>query len=625
MDIIQALPWAAALLVAAWALPRIPIAVPCSASGNPTLFPPASAWFLVATLGLALGRLLFSLRNPPADWDSLNYHLPMVAHWIVSGTLGVPLRHPPAFGAYYPGSSEILQAFTALVLRRETLMTLPSIASLPLLALAVRRLALRAGARPLAAEVAAVALVATECAVRLTLGTRIDLSLALWAALTMVFLLEAVRSRSAGALALALLAGGLFAGSKASAPPVLVLMVVVFALGRWRDLAALLTAQRASIPAALVLGAYWYVRNLIATGNPLFPLRLAFGPLRLPGVDDGIDLARTTQIAVWREGYGGHLTPPHFVSNFGIVVLILALVGLVFWVAQLPASGKRDAGTRDIAFRLSLFALATFALFLASPFSGAYVQARNGGPPGLNLDNLRYLFPTLVAATAAGAAAIPTGLTGTAIALILALGVLPPLRPFAGHLVPGVIGAAVLMIAWRRFGVQRSAASAPAFAVVFVVAAGIGLAAAVVEQSRDRVCDIVWDGYLPRIHNLSAENVQRVREASAGARFSVVGMHALADYYGRDFSGRPVYVPLDRPWHEAASSWRFVPDARGAPDRRRWLENLRQSGARLVVIGMDSASAAGTPEWDWCAADTVAFTPFVLGGTDRAYRVHLTR
>jgi len=583
------------------------------------LNPAPSRPFLAACLAIGFGRLLFALRNPPADWDSIHYHLPMVAHWIVTGTTGAPLRDPPPFGAYFPGASELLQAFAALILRRETLMTWPTVAALPLIALGVRRLALRAGAAAAAAEVCALALVASECVMRLTLGTRIDVPLALWAALTALFLLEALRARAAGLMALALLAAGLFVGSKTNAPFLLALLGLALSAGRVDTLRALAVRQRAGLALGLFVGGYWYARNFWITGNPLFPAPISLGPLRLAGIENGIDLLRTTQVAQWLEGYSGHLTWGRLLANFGFAVPFLAIAGglAVFRLLRQGSSAGAIGDPREGA-RLSAFALSGFALFLVSPFSGACAQAGPGTPPLLNLDNLRLLLPALIAAVPAGAALFPRSATGRAlIGLTVAL-MLLTLRPFLGHLVPGLVAAMVAVLAPSP---ARRLVARHAFAALLVVAAGVGVTAAAVDPVRERISDQIWDGYLQNEDNLTAAEVRRVREASAGAPFAVTGMNAWAAYYGRDFSGRPHYMPLDRPWQESSFAWSFRPDPRRDADRGRWLRNLEAAGVACVVVRVDPEAIARTPEWSWCLTDRRNFEPITGGRNDRAWRI----
>jgi hypothetical protein len=76
------------------------------------------------------------------------------------------------------------------------------------------------------------------------------------------------------------LATGLFLGSKPSAPPVFVLLcVVVLVRAERRGLAF------AGCVAAAAIGGETYVANLVAHGNPIWPIAFDAGPLHLAGED----------------------------------------------------------------------------------------------------------------------------------------------------------------------------------------------------------------------------------------------------------------------------------------------------------------------------------------------------
>jgi hypothetical protein len=123
-----------------------------------------------------------------------------------------------------------------------------------------------------------------------------------------------------------------------------------------------------------------------------------------------------------------------------------------------------------------------------------------------------------------------------------------------------------------------------------------------VDGKRERLTDLIWDGYLPRIHNLSAEDLRALRERARGRAIAVVGMDAWWAYYGRDFTGNPVYVPAGidarRP-----RLWSFVRDDRAHADSTTWRRNLEASGARFVVVGAFGGDCERVPaERRWMAA-----------------------
>ena len=650
--------WLAATLIVGAGLRLVPVAetppVPGIVDG-----PAPSTVFLVALGGFLLGRAVFGLRNPPADWDSLQYHLPMVAHWIRTHALGVAVREPQAFGTYYPGGGEVLQMWAAMSSGRETLMTWPGIVALGLMALALRRLGLLLGARTGVAEALALALVTAPGVGSLTLGTRIDNLFAAEFALALLFAVRALRSEASGDLSTALIALGLFAGTKANGPLLVTLAAVALAIAfaRHGHRRGVLTPGRLALP--LALGGFWLARNLLLTGNPLFPSELRLGPIHLAGLESFALLSRTTQLAVWREGYAGHLTPENLERFFGPAQLLMAL-GLVLAAARglgrragAPLPDRRitrglDAGAG--AGPLTAIAIGGALLFLISPFSGAYWPAEHGKPPGLNWDNLRYLMPAVMAALPLAAAGLSGRLTPGTITL-LGAAIVWDTRRWAGHVLPGVaLAALVAVIAW---GVRRARGDANLWkslwtrhwtwlgpAGVVTAAAALALAVTVVDGQRERLSDSIWNGYLPRIHDLRAEDLRSLRKEARGRAIAVVGMDAWWGYYGRTFGGHPVYVPVGIE-AQVSRRWSFTRDERAQPDSARWRRNLAASGARFVVIGAFGGDCGRVPiERRWMEADSAHFerlvgaccatasraaSPEATTGCDEAWRVREAR
>ncbi len=584
-----------------------------------------SAMFLTLVGGVVLGRMLFSLRNPPVDWDSFHYHLPMVAHWMQSGTLGAALHDPPVFGLYFPGNGEVLQMWAGWAVRRETLMPWQNAMALGLLGLAVRRLGLLAGARAVAAEGVALCVAIAPGLVQLTLGTRVDDSLAMWFAVALLFAVRARRGATGPQLALMLLALGLLAGTKGTGPAyaVLVLLVAITGRGAFARIRSVL-GHPTSLAAALLIGGYWMVRNVWVAGNPLYPAELRVGPWVLPGLMNTLDQARTSQVHVWFDGYGGHTTLPRLWGFYGMSLAVL-VTGLPLWLAM---RGRQDGGLastapRDGARTLFVIALACSALYLFGPFSGSYEPAAAGRAPRLNLDNLRLAAPALVAfapLAAVGLSRLPLPGAASVVAGLLALAML---RRGASHLVPGMVAAILGVLMVRVLARRRWPLAARALAVL-AVSGVLALAVAVVEPRRQRAFERAWDAFACRVHNLTAAQVREVRARAAGRPIALTGVDLSWAYWGRDFSGRPVYLPVDRDWREGPHAWDFQPSRRALADRARWLGNLARSGAAVVVVGSPGEWCRERyVEGDWCMGDSARFTRFVTQTCDTAYVVRM--
>ena len=582
---------------------------------------PPSAWFLVLLGGFLLGRALFSLRNPPWDLDSLDYHLPMIAHWLSSGTLGVALQQPAASATYYPGNFELLQMWAIASARRDTFVYWPVILSIGVMAVAARRIALALGARRAVAEALALALVSAPGIAGMTKGLQADTYLA---ALLAVALRFGMRYRERGMTADAAVVLGalaLAAGSRFTGPAFAVVVVTLIALAPGAGARRRLAAPIGLWCVALLTGGFWLVRNTIACGNPLYPTEVLFGPLHLPGLLPHALMSRTTQLAVWREGYAGQLTPAHLYRFYGQSLSLIG-AGLVLWAVGRLAR-RRDSAPRDGAAwpALAAFAAATFALYLVSYYSGVNWPPRDGRPAVLTVANVRYLLPGLVAVLPMAAVGLSMSAVTVFGAVALGLGLTAwQLRASLSHVGPGLALAALLVGALRVPVPAALRARLLPLAVPIVLGLPLALAATATDAVRERASSQAWDDYRTRIHVLPGALATRVRALAAGRPVACVGLHTVYPLSGRTFSGRPVYAPVALTWREATDPWRFASDPRERADHARWLANLESARAALMVVAIEDTLTPPV-EWAWCAADSARFRPIEIGREDAIYEI----
>jgi len=209
------------------------------------------------------------------------------------------------------------------------------------------------------------------------------------------------------------LAAGLAAGTKLN----FVLPAAVLVLGA--PLLAPAGRRRRALAAtglaALAGGGYWYLRNLIHTGNPL-PWFDHVGPISLPAPDQALGgreghtvLGYLTDGSVWSDwflpGLHGALTV------LWPLVAALALAGLLLCLFPpralsrfAPHSDEKLDNGWDVGLLLAgLAGLATIAAWLIAPTSAS---GPDGMPRGFE-SGLRYLAPAL----ALGFAVLPTALS----------------------------------------------------------------------------------------------------------------------------------------------------------------------------------------------------------------------
>jgi hypothetical protein len=218
------------------------------------------------------------------------------------------------------------------------------------------------------------------------------------------------KSTAVGVLAISALAAGLAAGTKLNfllPAAVLVLGLPLLAPSgmRWRGLVV-------TVLAALAGGGYWYLRNLLHTGNPL-PWFDHLGPISLPAPQQALG---------GREGHSvpGYLSDGGVWSDWllpglhhGLTILwpllaALALTGLLLALLQLRCAFARHGEAKEQRKLGGDLALAVAALTgLAAALAWLIAPTSASGPPGIPRgfeSGLRYLAPALVL----GLALLPT-------------------------------------------------------------------------------------------------------------------------------------------------------------------------------------------------------------------------
>jgi hypothetical protein len=256
---------------------------------------------------------------------------------------------------------------------------------------------------------------------------------------------------SANALAVAGLAAGLAAGTKLNfllpaAVLVLGLALIAPAGRRWRALAA-------TGLGALAGGGYWYLRDLVHTGNPL-PWFDHLGPISLPapaqtlgGREGHSVLGYLTDGSVWSDWFlpGLH----HGLTVFWPLLGLLGLAGLILCLAR----------GGPLLRVVALVGLAAGVAWLVAPTSAS---GPDGMPRGFE-SGLRYLAPALVlglgllpAALSLVPVGLPTRLRGARLGLPPNGRILKVPRSLARHLsgrgMPKAGAAALVLVAAIAIG-----------------------------------------------------------------------------------------------------------------------------------------------------------------------------
>jgi hypothetical protein len=233
---------------------------------------PFSIWLGVWSLLLAFGVghvFVQGLLVFPRDWDTLNYHLPMIDQWLQARCLFIP----DCYLGSFPGNNELLGLWAVAPFSGDYFIALSNLPATALLAAAVICLGGEVGlSRPLA-HLAGIAAVSNYVVLYQLLNAENDVAVAALFSAALLYGLRFLRSRRQADLLLCSVVVGLLAGVKFYALGYAILVggvLILFTLLGWGP-GTMLRASAALLGGMVCFGGYWYFRNAWFYGSPLYP------------------------------------------------------------------------------------------------------------------------------------------------------------------------------------------------------------------------------------------------------------------------------------------------------------------------------------------------------------------
>jgi hypothetical protein len=360
---------------------------------HPPSPPRAGGWLTAVAVGVvalvfahwgltakdALGRGVF-------NFDSLWYHLPFAVEMAHSHSVtGLHYTETIFTNWFYPQNGELLHADGILLTGRDTLSLFLNFGWLAIAFLAAWCVGRPYGRGPLTVVAAGILLECHTLVVREPGAAKNDLMAAALLLAAIAILVNADR-RPGWPLAAAGLAVGMAVGTKSTALAMAAALTVAVILlaptgRRW-------AAAGWWFAAALAGGGYWYLRNLVISGNPL-PQLEHLGPISLPhperlqeGRPDFSIVHYATDSGVWSKYF-----EPGLHQAFGALwplVIVAAIAGgltALLW------------GRTRVLRWMGGVALFGMLAYVFTPLSAAGAE---GAPVGFAI-NIRYAIPALLA------------------------------------------------------------------------------------------------------------------------------------------------------------------------------------------------------------------------------------
>ena len=242
---------------------------------------------IIFVVWVGLSLFITALAEPSTLPDTLSYHLPMPASWLQSSSLKVsyiPRADVP--NSYFPGNGELLYLWMLAPFHNDLLIRLVNLFMWLILGVGLFSLSRRFGASGEASFAASLLFLFTPTVLAQTTETSLDMANAAVFMLALGHLMDFGSVKEAPhrleAVVLFALSCGLFLGIKYSAPVYLLLLLGVFlAYGGWQlqklksSILSILNYIGLVSLGTILLGGFWYIRNWILTGSPMYPLSLS--------------------------------------------------------------------------------------------------------------------------------------------------------------------------------------------------------------------------------------------------------------------------------------------------------------------------------------------------------------
>lgn len=312
-------------------------------------------WLVVASLMVGHG-VMRGILNFPSVWDTLGYHLPLVDVWLQARSLYAPDNSHWSV----PGNLELLGLWFVAPFNGDFLIGLTNIPVTTLLLLLTYQLGRELGLEKTWAHIATLSSAGNAIVWAQLISLENDVAAATLFVTCLFYALRYARRHHLGDLLFSGMAVGLLAGVKFYAlgyVAVAMFAVLAWAIVHRRSVAPILITWGGFI---LLLGMYWYIRNTIITGSPLFPMMLS-------GQEVVVSEERAS---AWRSSFLGNGDSRVIVYGLWAAFLVggpsVVAVVLLFPVALMGAlrevKHKKNRGETIVWLAVTLAAVAVFLI-----------------------------------------------------------------------------------------------------------------------------------------------------------------------------------------------------------------------------------------------------------------------
>ena len=556
----------------------------------------------------------------PWEYDTIAYHMPIVVEWFQQGTLwevfyavwGGPL-------GYYPSNHELLLGWLILPFGNDLLVNTANFFFIGVMLVVISKILKEMGVKDFLSWLAGALVMVMPIFLR-QMGTgQVDILMALGVILSWYFLLRSYRRHDGLLLIPLLLNLSILFGTKyLSLIYSLPILVVFFLMAKhWRRTHHYWWLWFLAILGTL--GSMWYWRNLVITGNPIFPAELKIGGWMIFQGYTGLT-ERIQELSLWHRLLDGGQLQEWFVTmiketGWHMYLVIMAYLLLVGEIMTKLFFGTLKRGEGKI-YTLMLFFLPAYCyLYFITPYTASMME-----------HNVRYAMPWLMLAMIIviyvvfklGSARRPFVIALLGVIWWQFLSIVTAQR--IGHqsflelqfvqshpwlfalMIASIIMAFLFVDGWQR----RSGWRYPALALALILSCSFLNQAAVV---RTDLRSISWqqkyDFPLMKAYQWLDEHV------SSDAVIANTLNPLYYPLYGINLQRKVRYVNInsctDCDYHDYQEQGMTLRDN---PDEQQWLANLKFFGTQYLVLGYsirDGLEKVEPYELEWVKNNPDAF------------------
>lgn len=572
----------------------------------------------------------------PLEYDSIAYHLPFVAKWLQTGTLN-HLYYSAFAGpiSYYPGNYELLDLWSFLPFQNDFFANLINFPLFVILGVVIWRILRNFGIDK------NTALISTAIPFYMPIFLHqaglplVDLFFVLIFAISIYFLQEISINQEKEKYSNFLLFGlsiGLFIGTKYlglvyGALMVLLLVGIAFYHAKNKKI-KLCKAGFITIAGILFTGSFFYIRNWIDSGNPLFPVDVNFSGINIFEGYQGVNenLKSTSLLGNFHnQGRIREFLKTFFyiTGPFGIISIFMPLIIFCFTSAKITLNKfkKIKIEKKDILMPvlLALGILLYFYLYLKAPYTNKDLP-----------QNIRYSMPFLLMGTFGVAYVIsrtkflkPSLYLATSSIFVFSLILLivnPPefisygdkllidygiLWKYKKYLLLAMLGCGALLYSlqfiFSKFKNNKSKVAVVGISIAFsfiVIFQFLNFA-----YSEREVLTSYWSEFWfsndQAIFDLM-QTSEWLNKNAPEAKVAYSGFNFHYHLYGRDLSREIDYINInecaDCQYVDYKNSENSI---RRDPNYQNWLENLRKTEKDYLIVNPLSTKGVHSYEFEW--------------------------